>query len=190
MSSGARLTVRDAPELVETWYASGEVDLVVGCFSTALATAALYGVPAARVGTELLLERLNPYETSNRMAGYRDRRHRAPAAGAWPPARTFDPRTAPSLTTEQLVNTVGYLMQPTRNTDLRDAASELLEQRFEELRPYVRRSRLSQLGLPAGRGPDTPGNSAPNSSPAARAPAEVASSTEQDRSQSRTGARG
>ena len=63
---GARLTVREAPELVETWYASGEVDLVVGCFSTALATAALYGVPAARLGTELLLERLNPYENSNR----------------------------------------------------------------------------------------------------------------------------
>ena len=52
---GAQLAVREAPELVETWYASGQVDLVVGCFSTALATAALYGVPTARVGTELLL---------------------------------------------------------------------------------------------------------------------------------------
>ena len=38
---GARLTVREEPELVETWYAAGTVDLVVSCFCTALATAAL-----------------------------------------------------------------------------------------------------------------------------------------------------
>ena len=55
------------PELVETWYAAGAVDLAVSCFCTALATAGLFGVPTARVGTELLLERLNPYPNSNRM---------------------------------------------------------------------------------------------------------------------------
>ena len=66
-SLGARLGVRDAPELIETWYASGEVDLVVGCLSTALATAAFYGVPAARVGTELLLDRLNATIDLHRM---------------------------------------------------------------------------------------------------------------------------
>ncbi|HWJ53670.1 MAG TPA: polysialyltransferase family glycosyltransferase [Propionibacteriaceae bacterium] len=157
---GARLTVRDAPELVETWYASGEVDLVVGCLSTGLATAALYGVPAARAGTELLLERLNPYETSNRMAATVITATVPPLQGV---ADGADHRAdnAPTLTTEQVVNTVGYLMQPTRNSDLRDAALALLEQRFEELRPYVRRSRLSQLGLPAGGGTDLPGNSEP-----------------------------
>ena len=39
---GARLTVREEPELVETWYAAGAVDLVVSCFCTALVTAGWY----------------------------------------------------------------------------------------------------------------------------------------------------
>jgi hypothetical protein len=161
---GARLTVLDAPELVETWYAAGEVDLVVGCFSTALATAGLYGVPTARVGTELPLERLNPYETGNRMAA-------SVIAASVPPLESLSAGaavrsgTAPALTTAQVVNTVGYLMQPTRNGDLRDAAVQLLEQRFEELRPYVRLNRLTQLHLPAGRGPDLPAKHDPNPLP-------------------------
>jgi hypothetical protein len=147
---GAQLVVRDAPELVETWYASGEVDLVVGCFSTALATAALYGVPAARVGTELLLERLNPYENSNRIPA-------VVIAETVPPLATMSPTdhgpaSTGVLTTQQVVNTVGYLMQPSRNADLRSAAVTQLEQHFAELRPYLRRTRLTKLGLPGGKG--------------------------------------
>ena len=147
---GAKLTVRDTPELVETWYASGEVSLVVGCFSTALATATLYGVPAARVGTELLLERLDPYENGNRIAA-------TMIAATVPPldsATAGDVRqSAPAgtLTTEQLLTTVGYLMQPSRNADLRPAAVELLEHHFDDIRRYVHRGRLTQLGLPGGQ---------------------------------------
>ena len=37
----------------------------MGCFSTALMTAAhLYGLPVARVGTELILERLSRWSVS------------------------------------------------------------------------------------------------------------------------------
>jgi hypothetical protein len=166
---GARLTVCDSPELVETWYDSGEVDLVVGCLSTALATAGLFGVPAARVGTELLLKRLKPFETSNRMAA-------TVIAATVPPLESLaagaEPGSGPepALTTEQVVRTVGYLMQPTRNSDLRDAAVELLGQRLDDLRPYVRPSRLAQLGLPGGRRPDRPARQHPDS-PAGPSPA-------------------
>ncbi|MGW3247218.1 hypothetical protein [Streptomyces sp. NPDC001070] len=42
--------------------------LVVGCSSTALVTsAALHGIPAARVGTGLLLDRIAPYENGDRI---------------------------------------------------------------------------------------------------------------------------
>lgn len=70
---GAELTVLDAgilttPVLAEVLYQRMRPALVVGCFSTALLTAsALYGLPVARVGTEMLLDRLSPYENSNRM---------------------------------------------------------------------------------------------------------------------------
>jgi hypothetical protein len=160
---GARLTVRDEPELVETWYASGEIDLAVGCFSTALATAALYDVPAARVGTELLLERLNPYENSNRIPAVVIAATVPSLSGAPTPADLGPGR---SLPTEQVVNTVGYLMQPTRNPDLREATVDLLEQQFDDLRPYVPSSRLTQLGLPGGDSPHLPGGNRP--SPPAR----------------------
>ena len=144
---GARLTVRAGPELVETWYAAGAVDLVVGCFSTALATAGLYGVPSARVGTELMLERLAPYPNSNRIP--------ATVVTATVPAAVRPGTTGPTapVPVDQLVRTVGYLMQPGRNPDLRDGAVALLQQHPDELRPYVKRLRLTQLGLPGGQPP-------------------------------------
>ena len=59
----------DTPVLAEVlFYQRLRPALVVGCFSTALLTAsALYGLPVARIGTELLLERLAPYQNSNRV---------------------------------------------------------------------------------------------------------------------------
>jgi hypothetical protein len=41
-------------------------------------------------------------------------------------------------------------LQPNRNPDLRSDAVKLLDQRFADLRPYVRRHRLALLGLPGG----------------------------------------
>ncbi len=145
---GARLTVREEPELVETWYAAGAVDLVVSCFCTALVTAGWYEVPAARVGTEMLLERLRPYETANRMAAVL-------VAATVPPLSSRVAQDAPAplsegLPIQQLVDTVGYLMQPSRNADLRAPALQVLEQRFAEVQPYLRPERLAQLDLPTG----------------------------------------
>ncbi|MCD9142776.1 alpha-2,8-polysialyltransferase family protein [Streptomyces albireticuli] len=65
---GADLTVLDTPMLAEVVYQRIRPALVVGCFSTALLTArAFYGLRVARTGTDLLLERLSPYQNSNRV---------------------------------------------------------------------------------------------------------------------------
>jgi hypothetical protein len=57
-----RFAVADERELAEAWYERGTVDLVV---STALLTASnIYGLPVARLGTELMLERLTPFRTA------------------------------------------------------------------------------------------------------------------------------
>ncbi|WP_069464895.1 polysialyltransferase family glycosyltransferase, partial [Actinacidiphila rubida] len=65
---GAELTVLNTPVLAEVVYQKMRPALVVGCFSTALLTASvLYDIPVARTGTRLLLERLAPYQNSNRI---------------------------------------------------------------------------------------------------------------------------
>ena len=65
---GVRLTLVDTPVLAEVLYAKTQPALVVGCFSTALFTAStFYDLPVARIGTETLLERLTPYQNSNRV---------------------------------------------------------------------------------------------------------------------------
>ncbi|MGK5547120.1 polysialyltransferase family glycosyltransferase [Streptomyces sp. URMC 127] len=65
---GVALTVLDTPVLAEVVYQRLGPALVAGCFSTALVTArTFYGLQAARTGTDLLLERLTPYQNSNRV---------------------------------------------------------------------------------------------------------------------------
>lgn len=151
---GARLTVRESPELVETWYAAGAVDLVVGCFSTALATAGLYEVPTARIGTHKVLRRLKPYENGNRVPA-------TVVAATVPPLGDRAPGAAPTplvpgVAVGSLVETVSYLMQPSRNPDLRANAAQLLEDRMPVLRPFVSRERLTALDLPGGAAPEPP----------------------------------
>ncbi|MEU9366104.1 alpha-2,8-polysialyltransferase family protein [Streptomyces avermitilis] len=145
---GADLTVLDTPVLAEVLYQRMRPALVVGCFSTALLTAsALYGLPVARIGTESLLDRLTPYENSNRV-----------------PVTVVD-ALLPLLTdraavTEQrqgldvedltgLVRAVGYAMQPKIYPDLRPAAERYLTR---QLTPhtwrYFKRRRLTSLALP------------------------------------------
>ena len=139
---GARLRVRDRPELVETWYAAGEVDLAVGCCSTALATAQWYGVPTARVGSELMLERLEPYETGLRLP--------AAVVAAWVPPLAVppdEPDPPPPVPLDAVVTTIGYLMQPSRNPDLHGPAARALAEHGVALRPYLSQQRLDQVGL-------------------------------------------
>ncbi|MGA5701213.1 polysialyltransferase family glycosyltransferase [Peterkaempfera bronchialis] len=151
--AGVDLRVLDAPVLAETLFERLRPALVVGCFSTALLTAsALYGIPAARVGTGLLLERLAPYENSNRIpvtvvdALLPDLE--APGFTVAPPAldpADIDDRLAP------LVTAVGYCMQGKAYPHLADEAAGWLHSHYgPDTARYFKRRRLTALGLPGG----------------------------------------
>ncbi|WP_369261501.1 alpha-2,8-polysialyltransferase family protein [Streptomyces sp. R35] len=145
---GADLTVLDTPVLAEVLYQRMRPALVVGCFSTALLTAsALYGLPVARIGTGSLLDRLTPYENSNRIpvtivdallpeltdeAAVAEQRHGMDVAG---------------LT--ELVRAVGFAMQPKIYPRLRGAAERYLSQHLTQHNwRYFKRRRLTSLALP------------------------------------------
>jgi hypothetical protein len=155
---GAELTVLDegvltAPVLAEVLYQRMRPALVVGCFSTALFTAsAFYGLPVARVGTEMLLDRLAPYENSNRVpvtlvdALLPEVTDRAAVerAGA---ARGAEPVDAADLT--GLVTAVGFAMQPKIYPGLRPAAERYLAAHLDATTwRYFKRRRLTSLALP------------------------------------------
>lgn len=147
---GAELTVLDTPVLAEVLYQRMRPALVVGCFSTALLTAsALYGIPVARTGTELLLERLTPYENSNRVpvtivdALLPDLADRA-AVGEQRRGMTVERLT-------ELVRAVGYAMQSKIYPDLRpDAEAYLTRHLNQHTWRYFKRRRLTSLALPGG----------------------------------------
>ncbi|MET8155626.1 polysialyltransferase family glycosyltransferase [Sphaerisporangium sp. NPDC005289] len=118
--------------------------LVVGCFSTALMTARrLFGLPIATMGCELVLERLAPYENSNRI-----------------PVTIVDatvPRLAPdgSITEtptgdrsdlRALVEAVGFCMQSEHYPALREAAARYIEANGPQAR-YFKNRRLASVGL-------------------------------------------
>ncbi|KUN08406.1 hypothetical protein AQI95_08535 [Streptomyces yokosukanensis] len=144
------LTVVDTPVLAEVLYQRMRPALVVGCFSTALLTAqALYGLPVARIGTEVLLEQLTPYENSNRV-----------------PVTIVD-ALLPELgdrgaVTEQragmdvealggLIRAVGFAMQPKIYPRLRTEAESWLARNLNaHTVRYFKRRRLSSLALPGG----------------------------------------
>ncbi|MEU1041788.1 alpha-2,8-polysialyltransferase family protein [Streptomyces sp. NPDC005907] len=145
---GADLTVLDTPVLAEVLYQRMRPALVVGCFSTALLTAsALYGLPVARIGTETLLDRLTPYENSNRVpvtvvdALLPELTDRAAVASQRPGPEAAD------LTS--LVHAVGYAMQPKIYPRLRPAAERYLTRRLDQHTwRYFKRRRLTSLALP------------------------------------------
>jgi hypothetical protein len=136
--------------LAEVLYQRMRPALVVGCFSTALLTAsALYGLPVARVGTELLLERLTPYENSNRIpvtvvdALLPELGDRAAVTGQ---------RTGMDVEAlGALVRAVGFAMQPRILPRLRADAERYLAGNLDArtLR-YFKRRRLTSLALPGG----------------------------------------
>ncbi|MER6994480.1 alpha-2,8-polysialyltransferase family protein [Streptomyces sp. NPDC000410] len=144
---GVELTVLERPLLAEVLYRRLKPALVVACFSTALLTAStFYSIPVARIGTEPLLDRLTPYQNSNRVpltlvdALVPDLE--AGASGA--------PRPADDAL-RGLVRAVGFAMQPQLRPDLREAAQTYLS---AHLSPrtwrYFKRRRLTVLGLPGG----------------------------------------
>ncbi|WP_431043942.1 polysialyltransferase family glycosyltransferase [Streptomyces sp. P1-3] len=150
---GAELTVLDAPVLAEVLYQRLRPTLVVGCFSTALLTAtAFYGLPAARIGTEVLLERLTPYQNSNRVpvtivdALLPNLENREAVAG-WTPAA--GERTAREADLTGLIAAVGFAMQAQIYPQLRPAAERYLSRRLDtHTWRYFKRRRLTALALP------------------------------------------
>ncbi|GAA2635930.1 polysialyltransferase family glycosyltransferase [Streptomyces axinellae] len=140
------LTVLGSPVLAEVLYERMRPALVVGCFSTALLTAsAFYGLPAARTGTGQLLERVTPYQNSNRIpvtlvdAVLPDLDDDAAAA--------FEPRAGSELTA--LVRAVGFCMQAEVYPELRPEAEHYLSTRLDATTwRYFKRRRLTALALP------------------------------------------
>nr|WP_145483124.1 MULTISPECIES: polysialyltransferase family glycosyltransferase [Streptomyces] len=147
---GVELTVAATPVLAEVLYQRTRPALVVGCFSTALLTAsALYGLPVARVGTELLLERLAPYENSNRIpVTVVDALLPDLADGAAVTARR------PGMDVARLgalVRAVGFAMQPKILPGLRAETEAWLAANFGPgTSRYFKRRRLTSLALPGG----------------------------------------
>ena len=147
---GARLTLLDRPVLAEVAFQQLRPALVVGCFSTALFTAAgLYDLPVARVGTDTVLARLAPYQNSNRVpltivdAVLPDLGDKKAVTG-W---RMPTPERVEELS--GLLRAVGYAMQPKIYPRLREDAERYLS---THLNPhtwrYFKRRRLTALALP------------------------------------------
>ncbi|NGO72474.1 polysialyltransferase family glycosyltransferase [Streptomyces boncukensis] len=147
--AGVRLHVLDAPVLAEAVYERCRPALVVGCFSTALLTAATYyGTGLARVGTGTLLEGLTPYQNSNRVpVTIVDRA--VPDLDSGEAYAPPTPRQAEEL--GALVRTVGYCMQSKLYPMLRDEAAAWLAEHLDETTEhYFKRRRLTALDLPGG----------------------------------------
>ncbi|SDC71712.1 alpha-2,8-polysialyltransferase family protein [Streptomyces prasinopilosus] len=147
---GVDLTVVDTPVLAEVLYQRMRPALVVGCFSTALLTAsALYGLPVARVGTEILLDRLTPFENSNRVpVTIVDALLPDPSDGA---AVAGGRGRMDTEALGDLVRAVGFAMQPRILPDLRPGAERYLATRLDDgTRRYFKKKRLTSLGLPGG----------------------------------------
>jgi hypothetical protein len=147
---GVDLTVLDTPVLAEVLYQRMRPALVVGCFSTGLLTAsALYGLPVARVGTDMLLDRLTPYENSNRVP--------VTVVDALLPEvtdRAAVHEQRGSMDTDALaglVRAVGFAMQPKILPELRAEAEQYLTRQLNtHTWRYFKKKRLTSLGLPGG----------------------------------------
>ncbi|MEU6468923.1 alpha-2,8-polysialyltransferase family protein [Streptomyces massasporeus] len=143
---GVDLTVLDTPVLAEVLFDRARPALVVGCFSTALFTAsAFYDLPVARIGTELLLERLTPYQNSNRVP--------TTLADALLPGLESgqDGDVLPAELLSGLLTALGFTMQPQIYPDLRPQAERFLARHLgPRTRRYFKKRRLTALGLPGG----------------------------------------
>ncbi|OQR63890.1 hypothetical protein B6E66_11590 [Streptomyces maremycinicus] len=147
---GAELALLERPVLAEVVYQRLRPALVVGCFSTALLTAAgLYGLPVARVGTDTVLARLAPYQNSNRVpltivdALLPDLADRS-AVESWamPSAERVDELAA-------LLKAVGFAMQPKIYPGLQGDAERYLSTHLDpHTWRYFKRRRLAALALP------------------------------------------
>jgi hypothetical protein len=132
-----RLVIAGESIPAEVCFAALRPELVVGCFSTGLITAGRYfGLPVASYGTDLVLERLAPYENSNRIP--------VTIVDALLPHMSDDGvmHPPPRLDLPELVRAVGYCMQADTYPELRPDSID-----FDPR--YFKRKRLETLGLAA-----------------------------------------
>ncbi|WP_326581389.1 alpha-2,8-polysialyltransferase family protein [Actinacidiphila glaucinigra] len=144
-AEGARLRVLDGPLLAETLYEVCRPRLVVGCFSTAMLTASAYcDVAIARAGTRLVLDRLTPYQNSNRVP-------LTIVDHLVPDVAVPDGRGGAAGELAALVRAVGFCMQPRMHPGLREETAAWLRDNLgPDTEHYFRRRRLTSLGLPGG----------------------------------------
>lgn len=135
-----QLTVVEDSVSAEAWLRVARPELVVSCFSTALLTASCYfDLPVATMGCAAALEQLTPYQNSNRIP--------VTLVDALIPELDIDGTIIPPVPADvaQLVQAVGYCMQPLRNPDLRESAVGYLRE-YGSAR-YFKRRRLEATGL-------------------------------------------
>lgn len=142
---GADLVVVADSVPAEACFAALRPRLVAGCFSTGLLTAQRYfGLPVATLGTDLVLERLTPYENSNRI----------PVTIADALLPRLAPGKTPQLDQNALVRAVGYCMQPEALPDLRQDAEAFIAEHGTGR--YFKKQRLAAVGLlPRSEQPST-----------------------------------
>ena len=130
----------DETVTAEAWFRDASPELVVSCFSTALLVAAQYfGRPIATMGCDTALERITPYENSNRIP--------ATIVDAIVPELLPDGSLSmpPARHLAGLIRAVGFCMQPKRHPDLRRGAAEYLQSHGSAR--YFKRRRLEATGL-------------------------------------------
>ncbi|TQS19434.1 hypothetical protein FLX08_20130 [Microbispora hainanensis] len=137
---GVDLLVAPEATPAEACFAAHRPELVAGCFSTALVTARrLFGLPVAATGTDLVLERLTPYENGNRIP--------ATIVDATLPRLEADGTVTepPVADLTALVGAVGYCMQSTAHPGLRETAAAYVDAHGPAR--YFKKRRLESLGL-------------------------------------------
>ncbi|WP_420734105.1 polysialyltransferase family glycosyltransferase [Brevibacterium luteolum] len=137
---GLKFVQLDCPVIAEAIIAALQPRVLVSAFSTSLVLAdRLFSTTTRAVGTRLLLERLSPYQNSNRV-----------------PLTIIDLLTHPTngIAMQQLIDAVSYCMQAQLLPSFRDRTAAFLRDLSEEARSvYFKRRRLTVLDLP-GRLPE------------------------------------
>ncbi|GGK93281.1 hypothetical protein Sme01_59030 [Sphaerisporangium melleum] len=138
---GVELCVAGDTVPAEACFSALRPQLVVGCFSTALVTASrLFGIPVATMGCDLVLERLAPYENSNRVP--------VTIVDATVPRLSLDGSITepPEVELRALVEAVGFCMQSEHYPALREVAAGYIETHGAQAR-YFKNRRLASVGL-------------------------------------------
>lgn len=137
--TGVDLEIIEDAVPVEVMVASGRYAALIGCFSTALATAStIFGMRTVAVGGTQLLRTLQPYANRNRLPlVLTDVMHRS--------GSRFDG----AAERQQLVDAVAFTMRPEQLSRWRDhVTATLAEMPSADRERYFTAARLRKLGLP------------------------------------------